>query len=131
MASSRKVQIRHIVVAKEDVANLLKETIEAVSGEVPRVKMLMRLAEKYSLCKSKDEGGNLGWLDLNWEDFSPGSFSSPSQEYFTFDNHEFEAHLRAEGKRQALNKGVVYGPVETPQGRHIFMIAQENITHRL
>ena len=63
--ATHQIQIRHILVEKKDVAELLKETIDSIPGETARVKMLMTLAEKYSVCSaSKEDGGNLGWLEV-------------------------------------------------------------------
>ena len=65
---SHQVQVRHIVVDKKEVAELLKATINEAKTPTARIKMLMRLAEKYSLCPSKEDGGNLGWIELSSDD---------------------------------------------------------------
>ena len=62
--ATHQIQIRHILVDKKEVADLLKETIEGIPKEAARVQMLMKLAGKYSICSSsKDDGGSLGWLE--------------------------------------------------------------------
>ena len=55
--ASFQVQIRHILVDKKEVADLLAETIQAASPGVAQVQLLMKLAGKYSICSSKDDGG--------------------------------------------------------------------------
>ena len=65
---SHQIQVRHIVVEKKEVAELLKGTISEVKSATGRIQMLMRLAEKYSLCSSKEDGGNLGWIELSSDD---------------------------------------------------------------
>ncbi|PIQ99747.1 MAG: hypothetical protein COV66_09035 [Nitrospinae bacterium CG11_big_fil_rev_8_21_14_0_20_45_15] len=131
MSGSHQIQLRHIVVEKETVANLLKETIDSLPSAKDRVQMLMRLAEKYSICESKDDGGNLGWIELDWEKVSPGSLSSPAGEYFTLANHELETIVREASEKMTLLKGILFGPVKTSQGYHLVLISQEYATRRL
>ena len=131
MSGSHQIQLRHIVVEKKEVADLLKETIDSITKEKDRVQMLMRLAEKYSVCESKNDGGNLGWIELDWEKVSPGSLSSPAKEYYTLENRELEKIVREAAEKMAINKGILYGPVETGQGHHLILISQEYVTRRL
>ena len=56
--ASFQVQIRHILLEEKDVAELLKETINTPKSGTERVKLLMKMAEKYSKCSSKEDGGN-------------------------------------------------------------------------
>ena len=83
--ATHQIQIRHILVDKKEVACLLKETIEGLPNETARVQMLMKLAGKYSICSvSKEDGGNLGWLEVGWNKSDPrqprGGFKSLSNE---------------------------------------------------
>ena len=64
--ASFQIQIRHIQVAKKEVAELLMETIGGTKAGVPQVQLLMKLANKYSDCRSKGDGGNLGWVEMGW-----------------------------------------------------------------
>ncbi len=64
--ASFQIQIRHIQVAKKDVADLLVETVGATKAGVSQVQLLMKLAGKYSNCRSKEDGGNLGWVEMGW-----------------------------------------------------------------
>ena len=43
---SHQIQVRHIVVDKKEVAELLKESISEVKSAAGRIHMLMRLSEK-------------------------------------------------------------------------------------
>ncbi len=131
MSGSHQIQLRHILLEKKDVADLLKETIDSIPKEKDRIQMVMRLAEKYSLCESKNDGGNLGWIELDWEKVSPGSLSSPVDEYFTLKNHELEKIIRDAADIMAINKGVLFGPAKTSEGYHLILIAQEYVTRRL
>jgi hypothetical protein len=65
--ADHQIQVRHILVETKEVADLLKETIEAAPSEAGRVKTLMRLAAKYSTCHTKNDGGNLGWVEVVWD----------------------------------------------------------------
>ncbi|MFQ5445155.1 MAG: peptidylprolyl isomerase, partial [Nitrospinales bacterium] len=65
---SYRIQVRQILVEKKEVAELLKETIREVKAHTKKVQTLMRLAEKYSICSSKEDGGNLGWIELSSDD---------------------------------------------------------------
>ena len=47
--ATHQIQIRHILLDKKEVADLLKETIESLPNETARVQMLMKLAGKYSI----------------------------------------------------------------------------------
>ena len=50
--ATHQIQLRHILVEKKEVADLLRETIESIPAETGRVKMLMKLAGKYSICSA-------------------------------------------------------------------------------
>ncbi len=116
---SYRIQVRHLVVDKPEVAELLKETINEVKGETARIKMLMRLAEKYSLCPTKSDGGNLGWIEM-------GSNDPRLREYDpVLENQELEAIIRTAIRNHKIVKGRLFGPVETKQGHHLIIIANE------
>jgi len=118
---SHRIQVRHIVVDKAEVAELLMATINEAKNATGRVKMLMRLAEKYSLCPSKEDGGNLGWVELASDD-SAMRRTDPER---TLENHELEDIIRDRMKRMLMRRGVVFGPVETQQGHHLVIISNE------
>ncbi|CAI2719184.1 PpiC domain-containing protein [Nitrospina watsonii] len=107
------------MVDKPEVAELLKASIDEVKTSAGRVKMLMRLAEKYSLCPSKDDGGNLGWIELA-SDHPRKLAGEPILE-----NHELEAAIREAHRKMLLNRGQVYGPLQTKQGHHLIIVSNE------
>ena len=116
---SHQVQVRHIVVEKEEVAELLKGTINESKSATGRIQMLMRLAEKYSLCPSKEDGGNLGWIELASDDPRIREYDP------VLKNAELEQIIREGVKDMTLNRGEVFGPVPTPEGFHLIMITND------
>ncbi len=116
---SHQIQVRHIVVEKQEIAELLKETISEVKSAIGRVQMLMRLAEKYSLCSSKEDGGNLGWIELSSDDPRIRGYDP------VLKNAELERIIREGVKDLTLNRGEVFGPVQTQEGFHLVMIAND------
>jgi hypothetical protein len=121
--ATHQIQIRHILVEKKDVADLLVETIESVSAEASRVKMLMSLAGKYSICSvSKDDGGNLGWLEVGWNKSDP---RQPRGGFKTLNNDDLDNFIREGLEKMTLHKGRVFGPVESSEGFHVCIICQE------
>ena len=121
--ATHQIQIRHILLDKKEVADLLKETIESLPNETARVQMLMKLAGKYSICiSSKEEGGNLGWLEVGWNKNDP---RQPRGGFKTLSNEELNDFIMKGVEEMSLNKGKVFGPVETYEGYHIGIICQE------
>ncbi len=116
---SHQVQVRHIVVDKKEVAELLKGTISEIKTSAGRIKMLMRLAEKYSLCDSKEDGGNLGWIELSSDDPRIKNYNP------VLKNVELEQAIRQGIKDMTCSRGEVFGPVQTQEGFHLVMITQE------
>ena len=116
---SHQIQVRHIVVDKKEVAELLKGTIDEVKTANGRIQMLMRLAEKYSQCDSKEDGGNLGWIEL-------GSDDPRIKEYDpVLKNVELEKIIRQGIRDMTLNRGELFGPVQTQEGHHLVMMSNE------
>lgn len=118
---SHRIQIRHIVVDKVEVAELLKSTINEAKNATGRVQMLMRLAEKYSLCSSKEDGGNLGWMELAADDAAIRR-TEPDR---ALENQELEDIIRDNTRRMLMKRGILFGPVETSQGHHLIIISNE------
>jgi len=116
---SHQIQIRHIVVEKKEVAELLKGTISEVKSATGRTQMLMRLAEKYSLCSTKEDGGNLGWIELSSDDPRIRGYEP------VLKNVELEQIIREGVKDMTLDKGVVFGPIQTQEGFHLVMITND------
>ena len=121
--ATHQIQIRHILLDKKEVADLLKETIESLPNETARVQMLMKLAGKYSICNSsKEDGGNLGWLEVGWNKNDP---RQPRGGFKTLSNEELNDFIMKGVEEMSLNKGKVFGPIETYEGYHIGIICQE------
>jgi hypothetical protein len=121
--ATHQIQIRHIVVEKKEVADLLLETIESILGETGKIKMLMKLAGKYSNCSaSKEDGGNLGWVEVGWNKSDP---RQPRGGFKTLSNDELDDFIRDGLEKMTLHKGRIFGPVETYEGFHIGVICQE------
>jgi hypothetical protein len=116
---SHRIQVRHIVVEKKEVAELLKGTISEIKSTSGRIQMLMRLAEKYSLCSSKEDGGNLGWIELASDDPRIKDYDP------VLKNAELEQIIREGVKDMTLSRGEVFGPVSTQEGHHLIMITNE------
>ncbi len=116
---SYQIQVRHIVVDKKEVAELLKGTIDEVKSAAGRIQMLMRLADKYSLCSSKEDGGNLGWIELSSDDPRIKEYEPKLK------NAELEQIIRQGVKDMVLNRGEVLGPVQTQEGFHLVMVTNE------
>ena len=119
---AHQIQIRHILLDEKEVAELLKETVDAVKTEAGRIKMLMNLASKYSSCSSKEDGGNLGWIEVGWEPANP---RNPRGGYKTLDNLELYKIVCDAVEKMDIRKGQVYGPVQTGEGYHLLMISNE------
>ena len=121
--ATHQIQIRHILLDKKEVADLLKETIESLPNETARVQMLMKLAGKYSICtSSNEEGGNLGWLEVGWNKNDP---RQPRGGFKTLSNEELNDFIMKGVEEMSLNKGKVFGPIETYEGYHVGIICQE------
>ena len=116
---SHQIQVRHIVVEQQEVAELLKGTISEVKSATGRIQMLMRLAEKYSLCASKEDGGNLGWIELSSDDPRIRGYEP------VLKNTELEQIIREGVKDLTLTRGEVFGPVQTQEGFHLIMITND------
>ena len=77
----------------------------------------MKLAGKYSICSaSKDDGGNLGWLEVGWNKNDP---RQPRGGFKSLSNEELNDFIMKGVDEMTLNKGEVFGPVETYEGFHL------------
>ena len=127
--ATHQIQIRHILVDKIEVADLLKETIAGLPNETARVQMLMKLAGKYSICSvSKEDGGNLGWLEVGWNKSDP---RQPRGGFKSLSNDELNDFIMQGVETMSLSKGNVFGPIETNEGFHIGIICQEVKLNRI
>ena len=121
--ATHQIQIRHILVEKKDVAELLIETIDSIPKETARVQMLMSLAGKYSVCSnSKEDGGNLGWLEVGWNKSDP---RQPRGGFKSLSNDDLNDYILDGIEQMTLLKGRVFGPFESYEGFHVGIICQE------
>ena len=125
---SFQIQVRHIQVANKEIADLLVETIRGAKAGVAQVQLLMKLAGKYSNCLSKDDGGNLGWVEVGWNPEDP---RSPRGGFKKLENEELQDIVCHALQKKEVHQGIVYGPVQTKQGYHVLIIANEFKTDRI
>ncbi|MDP6232040.1 MAG: peptidylprolyl isomerase [Nitrospinaceae bacterium] len=126
--ASFQIQVRHIQVAKKEVADLLMETVGSSKAGVPQVQLLMKLAGKYSTCRSKDDGGNLGWVEMGWNPEDP---RKPRGGFRKLENKELHDIIGKALEKNEIEQGVVFGPVQTKQGYHVVIISNEFKTNRI
>ena len=126
--ASFQIQVRHILVDDKEVAELLMETINSAKSGTGRVKMLMTLAGKYSKCQSKEDGGNLGWLEMGWNITDP---RVPRGGFKKLENEELYNIISEGLEKRTLQSKIATGPVKTHEGYHLFMIANEFHTDRI
>ncbi len=126
--ASYQVQIRHILVDEEEVAELLKETINTPKSGTERVKLLMKMAGKYSKCSSKGDGGNLGWLEMGWNISDP---RVPRGGFKKLKNEDLYDLISEGLKKKTLISKIATGPMKTHEGYHLVMVANEFTTNRI
>ena len=118
--ASFQIQVRHIQVAKKEIAGLLMETIGEAKAGVSQVQLLMKLAGKYSDCSSKGDGGNLGWVEMGWNPEDP---RKPRGGFQKLENEELHDIISQALEKNEMKQGTVYGPVKTKQGYHVLIIS--------
>lgn len=126
--ATHQIQLRHILVDKKEVAELLLETIRSIKSGTGRVKMLMNLAEKYSACPSREDGGNLGWVEIEW---NPGDVRRPRGGFKKLENEELYEFIRSGLEEGRIEARIPFGPVHTKEGYHVGIIANEVQTDRI
>jgi len=126
--ASFQVQIRHILVDDKEAAELLKETINTPKVGTERVQLLMKMAEKFSKCSSKKDGGNLGWLEMGWNISDP---RVPRGGFKKLANEELYNTISEGLDKKTLISKIAFGPVKTHEGYHLVMVANEFTTDRI
>lgn len=126
--STYQIQVRHIVVGEKEVAELLLETINAAPSGTARVKLFMKLAEKYSQCPSRVDGGNLGWLELEWNMTDP---RMPRGGFKKLENEELYEFIKENADKKTMDPKIASGPVKTHEGYHVVIIANKIKTERI
>ena len=125
--SSFQIQVRHIQVASKKVADLLAETSGEGKPGVAQVQLLMKLAKKYSNCHSKNDDGNLGWVEMGWNPEDP---RSPRGGFKKLENEELHDIICKALEKNEIHQGTVHGPVQTKQEYHDLIIDNEFQTER-
>ena len=97
----RSVRVSHIVLTTEDVARVLLEHFQSFDKKEQMLKSFQKQAKKYSACGSRNQGGDLGFMEVHT--------SAPEL---------YKAVMAA----PVLE---VCGPVKTKFGYHIFVITEE------
>lgn len=99
--SIRFVQISHIVLTTKDIADVLLEHLKSYDDYDQMMKAFVKMAKKYSACSSRNNGGDLGPLEVHT--------SAPEL---------YQAAMKAPVKE-------AQGPVKTRFGHHIFVLTEE------
>ena len=76
----------------------------------------------------KDDGGNLGWVEVGWNPEDP---RSPRGGFKKLENEELQDVVCHALQKKEVHQGIVYGPVQTKQGYHALIIANEFKTDRI
>jgi hypothetical protein len=105
--SSFQIQVRHIQVASKKIADLLAETIGEGKPGVAQVQLLMKLAKKYSNCHSKNDDGNLGWVEMGWNPEDP---RSPRGGFKKLENEELHDIICKALEKMKYIRGGFTGP---------------------
>lgn len=100
----RSVTLSHIVLSSPELADMIKETLASFKEDEYDLMMrtFERLAKKYSACGSRNEGGDLGKLQVH-----------------TAAPELYKAVMDTPKKTLA-------GPVKTTFGYHVFIITHED-----
>lgn len=101
--SLRSVQVSHIVLSTEELANVLLDHLkeDEYKDREMLFKVFAKMAKKYSACGSRNKGGDLGFLEYN------------------------TAAPELTKAAMAAPVGEVQGPVKSKFGYHIFIITNE------
>ena len=101
--SIRSIQVSHIVLSTEELANVLLDHLreDEYKDREMLFKMFAKLAKKYSACGSRNKGGDLGLLEHN------------------------TAAPELERAAMAAPVGEVRGPIKSKFGYHIFVLTKE------
>ena len=97
----RSLLISHIVLSTKEVADVLMEHLSSYDNYEHMMKVFAKSAKKYSACASRNQGGELGVLEVHT--------STPEL---------YEAAMQAPVRK-------LQGPVKTTFGYHIFVITDE------
>jgi len=97
----RSIRVSHILLTREDVAQMIFETLKGIDNRELLEKTFGKLAKKYSACGTRDKGGDLGFLEFNTnaKELEDAAMSTPV--------------------------GELGGPTKSKFGFHVFMVTEE------
>lgn len=97
----RSIRVSHIVLSTKELADVLYEHLRSYDDKQLLMKAFAKLAKKYSACGSRNNGGDLGFLE----------------------QHTAAPELLKAAQQSPVDE--VCGPVHTRFGYHIFIITEE------
>lgn len=97
----RSLRASHILLTTPELAQVVLDSLKDIEDKALLSKMFARLAKKYSACSSRNQGGDIGWLEplSNAPELVKAAQETPV--------------------------GVVGGPIKTKFGYHLFLITEE------
>lgn len=97
----RSIRVSHILLTREDLAQMIFETLKEIDSKELLEKTFNKLAKKYSACGTRDKGGDLGFLEFNTN------------------------AKELEDAAMATAVGEIGGPVKSKFGHHVFIVTEE------
>ena len=97
----RSIKVSHIVLSTQEVAQTIYDGLKDIDNQELMFKTFAKMARKYSACGSRNQGGDLGFLEFNTN------------------------AVELEKAALASTVGQVGGPVQSKFGYHVFVITEE------
>ena len=97
----RSIRVSHILLTREDIADMIFETLKEIDNKELLEKTFTKLARKYSACGTRNKGGDLGFLEFNTN------------------------AKELEDAAMATPLGELGGPIQSKFGHHVFMVTEE------
>ena len=97
----RSIKVSHIVLTTLEVAQVIYDSLKDIDNRELLFKTFAKTARKYSACGSRNDGGDLGFLEFNTNavELEKAALASPV--------------------------GKVGGPIQSKFGYHVFVITEE------
>ena len=97
----RSIKVSHIVLTTLEVAQVIYDSLKDIDNRELLFKTFAKTARKYSACGSRNDGGDLGFLEFNTN------------------------AIELEKAALASPVGKVGGPIQSKFGYHVFVITEE------
>ena len=97
----RSIKVSHIVLTTQEVAQTIYDSLKDIDNQELLFKTFAKTARKYSACGSRNQGGDLGFLEFNTN------------------------AIELEKAALASPVGQLGGPVQSKFGYHVFVITEE------